>query len=87
MNNGTTQMTLTPAAFRSMLPRRPAKPRNPLKERTYRISDIDGSNKRTVTLAQYRAELDAAKKKAEAIHARNVVSIRSHKGIAPCGSS
>lgn len=30
-------------------------------ERTWQISDIDGSNKRTVTLAQYRAELDARK--------------------------
>ncbi len=29
--------------------------------RTWQISDIDGSNVRTVTLAQYRAELDAAK--------------------------
>ena len=35
-------------------------------ERTWEISDIDGSNKRTVTLAQYRAELDAAKAKAMA---------------------
>lgn len=31
-------------------------------ERTWEISDIDGKNKRTVTLAQYRTELDAAKK-------------------------
>lgn len=30
-------------------------------ERTWEISDIDGKNKRTVTLAQYRSELDAAK--------------------------
>lgn len=30
-------------------------------ERTWQISDLDGSNKRTVTLAQYRAEVDAAK--------------------------
>jgi hypothetical protein len=30
-------------------------------ERTWEISDLDGSNKRTVTLAQYRAELDARK--------------------------
>ena len=29
--------------------------------RTYEIADIDGSNKRSVTLAQYRAELDARK--------------------------
>ena len=28
--------------------------------RTWEISDIDGSNKRRVTLAQYRAEVDAA---------------------------
>ena len=32
-------------------------------ERTWEISDIDGRNKRTVTLAQYRAELDAALKR------------------------
>lgn len=30
-----------------------------MKERTWKISDIDGRNPRTVTLAQYRAELDA----------------------------
>ena len=37
-------------------------------EKTWEISDIDGSNKRTVTLAQYRAELDAAKAVALAIY-------------------
>ena len=37
-------------------------------ERTWEISDIDGSNKRRVTLAQYRAELDAAKNRALAIY-------------------
>jgi hypothetical protein len=31
-------------------------------ERTWKIADIDGSNERTVTLAQYRAEIEAAKK-------------------------
>lgn len=30
-------------------------------ERTWVIRDVDGSNPRTVTLAQYRAELAAAK--------------------------
>jgi hypothetical protein len=30
-------------------------------EQTWEISDIDGRNKRTVTIAQYRAELDARK--------------------------
>jgi hypothetical protein len=30
-------------------------------ERTWEISDIDGKNKRTVTLAQLRAEIDARK--------------------------
>jgi hypothetical protein len=30
-------------------------------QRTWEISDIDGSNKRRVTLAQYRTELDARK--------------------------
>ncbi len=43
-----------------------------MQERTWEISDIDGSNKRTVTLAQYLAEVAAASKKAQAIHARNV---------------
>jgi hypothetical protein len=32
-----------------------------MQERTWEISDIDGGNKRRVTLAQYRAELDARK--------------------------
>ncbi len=36
-------------------------------ERTWEISDLDGSNKRTVTLAQYRAELDARKPHTAAI--------------------
>jgi hypothetical protein len=44
-------------------------------ERTWEISDIDGSNKRTVTLAQYRAEIEAAKKRAESIHQRNVATV------------
>jgi len=30
-------------------------------ERTYEISDIDGSNKRTVTLAQFKAAHEARK--------------------------
>ena len=30
-------------------------------ERTWEISDIDGRNKRTVTLAQFRAEIDERK--------------------------
>ena len=30
-------------------------------ERTWEISDIDGKNKRTVTLAQFRAEIDVRK--------------------------
>ncbi len=38
-------------------------------ERTWEISDIDGSNKRTITLAQYRAELDARKPYTAAIMA------------------
>jgi hypothetical protein len=45
-------------------------------ERTWEISDIDGRNKRTVTLAQYRAELDAAKVKAQAIFDRGLVEWR-----------
>ena len=35
---------------------------------TWEISDIDGSNKRVVTLKQYRAELDAAKIRTLAIY-------------------
>lgn len=31
-----------------------------MSDRTFTISDIDGKNRRTVTLAQFRAELDAA---------------------------
>lgn len=38
-------------------------------ERTWEISDIDGRNKRTVTLAQFWAELDARKPYAAAIMA------------------
>ncbi len=30
----------------------------------WEISDLDGSNRRTVTLAQYRAEVEAAKARA-----------------------
>lgn len=48
-------------------------------ERTWEISDIDGSNKRTVTLAQYRAELDAAKIKAMAIHEANCRLVANSK--------
>jgi hypothetical protein len=45
-------------------------------ERTWEISDIDGTNRRRVTLAQFRAELDAAKTKAEAIFAASVCSLK-----------
>jgi hypothetical protein len=38
----------------------------PATPQVWEISDIDGSNKRTVTIAQYRAELDAAKVRAMA---------------------
>ncbi len=36
-------------------------------EKTWTISDLDGSNRRVVTLAQYRAEVEAAKARAVAI--------------------
>ena len=36
-------------------------PATALRSRTWNISDIDGRDKRTVTLAQYLAEVDAAK--------------------------
>jgi hypothetical protein len=32
--------------------------------RSWEISDLDGTNKRRVTLAEYRAEIEAAKAKA-----------------------
>lgn len=32
-----------------------------MNKRTWKIADIDGSNRREVTLAQFRAELDARK--------------------------
>ena len=38
-------------------------------ECTWEISDIDGKNKRTVTLAQYRAEIEARKAMAAPIMA------------------
>lgn len=37
-------------------------------EQTWEISDLDGGNRRRVTLAQFRAEVDAAKKRAMAIY-------------------
>jgi hypothetical protein len=49
-------------------------------ERTWTISDIDGSNVRNITLAQYRAELDAAKAKAM-IAARKMYGDRFIDGI------
>jgi hypothetical protein len=36
-------------------------------KRTWEITDSDGRNKRTVTLAQYRAEIDARKATTAAI--------------------
>jgi hypothetical protein len=45
-------------------------------ERTWEISDIDGSNRRRVTLAQFSAEVDAAKAKAEAIFAAAKKTVR-----------
>ncbi len=45
-------------------------------ERTWEISDLDGSNKRTVTLAQYLAIIAEAAKTAQAIHAGNVAALR-----------
>ena len=44
-------------------------------DRTWTISDIDGRNTRTVTLAQYRAEIEAAKVRALAIHRANVAIV------------
>jgi hypothetical protein len=49
-------------------------------ERTWVISDIDGSNKRRVTLAEFRDEVDAAKAKAEAIFNAAKRSVRANSG-------
>ena len=43
-------------------------------ERTWKIKDIDGSNERTVTLAQYLAEVKIAKVRALATYRANVKS-------------
>lgn len=43
--------------------------------KTWDISDIDGSNRRTVTLASYRAEIEAAKSKAMAAFRRDAASV------------
>lgn len=44
-------------------------------ERTWQIADLDGSNRRTVTLAQYRAEVAAASERAKAIFRADVASL------------
>ena len=46
---------------------------------TWEISDIDGSNKRTVTLAQYRAELEAAKAKAIANYQASMCKVSKER--------
>lgn len=48
-------------------------------ERTYEISDIDGTNKRHVTLAQFRAELDA-----RAAMAKPIMSAMRRGDLAAC---
>lgn len=50
---------------------------NATTERTWEISDLDGSNKRRVTLAQFLAENEARKREAEAIYAASVRSIKA----------
>ena len=42
--------------------------------RKWEISDLDGSNKRTFTLKQFRAELDAAKKRAMEIFNASIIA-------------
>lgn len=44
--------------------------------KTWIITDLDGSNRRRVTLAQYRVEVEAAKRRAEAIHAADKASLK-----------
>ena len=50
-----------------------------MREQTWEISDIDGSNKRTVTLAQYRAELEAAKAKAIANYQASMCKVSKER--------
>lgn len=46
-------------------------------EKIWIIRDIDGKNPWNVTLAQYRAEVDAAKAKAMEIFRRNAATVRN----------
>lgn len=46
-------------------------------ETIYTIRDLDGSNPRQVTLAQYKAMVAKAAAKASAIHAANVAAVKA----------
>ena len=48
--------------------------------RTWEICDIDHGNKRTVTLEQYRAELEAAKKLALENLAKSAAAVQKRRG-------
>jgi hypothetical protein len=48
-------------------------------ERTWEITDSDGSNRRTVTLAQYRAEIEAARTLAIETFRNNAAQIQRSK--------
>lgn len=46
-------------------------------DKTYRITDLDGSNPRNVTVAEYKAMVAEAAAKARAIHAANIAAVRA----------
>lgn len=52
--------------------------------RTWEITDSDGSNRRTVTLAQYRAELEAAKQRAAEAFRAAVATVQPWPEPPPC---
>ena len=52
---------------------------NATAERTWEITDIDGSNKRTVTLNSFRAELDE-----RAVYAKAIMDAMRRGDLAGC---
>ena len=50
--------------------------------RTFETSDLDGSNRRTITTAQYRAELDE-----RAIYARAIMDAMVRKDLTACAAA
>lgn len=49
---------------------------------TFETTDLDGTNRRTITTAQYRAELDE-----RAIYARAIMDAMIRKDLAGCAAA